>query len=435
MNLDTFYKNAIKSIKCTLDEDGFLIKNTANGFVREQYDKKQILLYDSSIRLTNVDDIILFNPLEEDSIKGINPSMAKYKANVEKNLAYSFNVVTELLAVLAVDLDLQKKASLELNKFMSDLNKHRKANMKEIVDENFVKTLKNINNTSYTKSVNNSAIFIKTEKGKVLDGEKYNKVGVLSFPIYEDLLENPKEIYDVELKRNKDANIYYSIVEFIVGKNDDDKLDIEKYTVGSNSLVSPTFIIIHKLYLKLAKRLNALLKSLSFVDEEKANSGIINIPLIIEDLAVIDSLAGELKMIPNFNNQNKAAPVSSVSRMEQPLMSTASTLPAYTSPTGRTSITLPHESNIRQSNRPLTAAEKLRKANNLPIENYEVNNSYNRNLIREPEVIRPVPGLRPAPGLRREPPMRAEPIERPRIPLPGDDRRSFSPFRRESFNY
>ena len=436
MILDEFYKLAIASVGYSLDEDNFLVKKTSNGTTREHYNKKQIMLYNSSTRLTSSDDIIIFNPLEEDSIKGINPSMVKYKALLEKQLSVSFNNTAELLAMLASDLELQKKASLELNRFISDLNKLRQPNMKEIVDEKFVKLLRNINDTSYTKSINNGSMYIKTEKGKVIDGEKFNKIGMLSLPIYEDLKENPKDIYDIEIKRNKDANIYYSIVEFIVGKNEDNELDIDKYTVGSNSMHSPTFVIIYKLYFKLAKRLNSLLKSLTFIDEDKVKSSLITLALTIEDLAEIDNLVGELKMIPNLSNQRQT---SSVSR--EPVGALTAAPQRYVSPSGRPGLVLPSdiEDNI-VPNRPLSAAERLRKANGLPISNNVP--SYPRETIREEQYSRQplhsrvAPGLRPAssdrvaPGLRR-----AAPVDRPRLELPGDDRRTYSPFRRENFNY
>lgn len=68
------------------------------------------MLYDGSTRLTSADEVIIFNPLEEDSIKGINPSMVKYKAIIDKRLSFSFNQTLELLATLAANIDLQKKA-------------------------------------------------------------------------------------------------------------------------------------------------------------------------------------------------------------------------------------------------------------------------------------------------------------------------------------
>lgn len=438
MILEDFYKFAIASVGYTLDEDNFIVKKTADGQTREMHNKKQIMLYDGSARLTSADDVIIFNPLEEDSIKGINPSMVKYKAIIDKRLSFSFNQTLELLATLAANIDLQKKASLELNRFMSELNKLRRPNMKEIVDENFVKLLKNINEQSYTKSSNNGSVFIKTDKGKVIDGEKYNKSGVVSFPIYEDLKENPKEIYDIEFKRNKDVNIYFSLVEFVVGTTDDDKLDIDKYTVGSNSMTSPTFIIIYKLYFKMARRLNSLLKSLEFIDDVKANKAIMKLTLTIEDLAEIDSFAGELKMIPNLNNQAVRQSQTVVSREPTSIISSMPIQTRYVAPSGRPGLALEYEEEV-STNRPLTAAEKLRRANGLPAAN--IQQAVSRPMVREEVYPRPrlVPAsemARVAPGLRREPPGRIPASNRrPGLELPGDNKRAFSPFTRERFNY
>lgn len=306
MKLLDFYVKAIKSIGLTLDDDNFICLEENGKLERVMHNKKQILLpTPENLRHIN-DNIIIFNPLEEDSIRGINPSMIKYKAAIDRRLAQSFNVISELVSVLGENLDIQKKATLELNKFLSSLSVLRKQNMKNnIVDEAFVNLVRKIVNTSLTKSAHSGSIFIKTDKGKVLDGEKFNKVASLALPIYEDLKENSESIFDIELKRKKDAGIYSIITEFIIGTKDDNTIDYEKYNVGSNHLESPTFIVVYKLYYKLAKRFNALLKSLSFVNKEIAEAAMINLELELDDLLEITNFAGELKLIPNLNTGSK----------------------------------------------------------------------------------------------------------------------------------
>jgi hypothetical protein len=185
--------------------------------------------------------------------------MVKYKALIERKLSVSFNVAQKLLAKLASDMKLQKDASLELNnKFIAKLNKVRKQNMKEIVTEDTIKLLNKIHEASYQKSSNQGMVAISVSKAKVIEGEKYNKVAVVQLPVYEDICNNPKYAYDIEIKRPADAGIFKVITEYIIGTDDEDKIDYSKFTVGSKSLESPTFISVYKLYYKLAERINKI---------------------------------------------------------------------------------------------------------------------------------------------------------------------------------
>lgn len=306
MNLIEFYKKAVHSVGLDLDSDNFLcVKNAEDKLERIMYSKKQIFLpTDENLKNIN-DNIIIFNPLEEDSIRGINPAMIKYKSIIDRRLSQTFNTIAELIAILAADVSMQKKASLELNKFISELNKLRKQNMKEIVDETYINLQRKIFNASLTKSANAGSIFIKTDKAKLIDGEKYNKIATLDLPIYDELKENKNTVYDIELKRGKDAGILFTITEFIIGKKDDDIIDTDKYIVGSNNLESPSFIVVYRMYYKLAKRFNALLKSLSFINKELTEKATLNLTLEPDDLAEINSFIGELKMIPNLNAGTK----------------------------------------------------------------------------------------------------------------------------------
>lgn len=303
MDLIEFYTKAIKSVGLTLDEDNFICLKENDKLERVMHNKKQIFMptYENLKKVN--DNIIIFNPLEEDSIRGINPSMVKYKSILDRRLAQSFNVVLELISMLGADLELQKKASLELNKFLSSLAVLRKQNMKNIVDDAFVSLVRKIIAISLTKSAHSGSVFIKTDKGKVIDGEKFNKVANLSLPIYEDLKENNEAIFEIELKRKKDAGIYSIITEFIIGtKDNSESIDYDKYAAGSNHLESPTFIVVYKLYYKLAKRFNSLLKSLSFINKDIATSAMINLELELDDLVEINNFIGELKLIPNLNS-------------------------------------------------------------------------------------------------------------------------------------
>ena len=326
MKLNDFYEKALSTLSLSVDDDGYVVIKDEESTNRVTVGKKFLVMATSNHVSTMDDNKVLFNPLQEDSIKGINPSMVKYKALIERKLSVSFNVAQKLLAKLASDMKLQKDASLELNnKFIAKLNKVRKQNMKEIVTEDTIKLLNKIHEASYQKSSNQGMVAISVSKAKVIEGEKYNKVAVVQLPVYEDVCNNPKYAYDIEIKRPADAGIFKVITEYIIGTDDEDKIDYSKFTVGSKSLESPTFISVYKLYYKLAERINKVLKQLSFIDKEICKESMLKLDLALDDLVHIEDFKSQLRLIPkisdnssvNIPSNTPAAPVAQQAPVNQ----------------------------------------------------------------------------------------------------------------------
>jgi len=299
MKLVDFYNKALISVGMQSTEEGNIVYTNDESKLVTASKKQMVMPIKQQINIIT-EDKILFNPLQEDMIKGMNLSTAKVKVSADRMLANAFNLVIESLALLAKDIELQNKANLELNKFTGELNKLRKQNMKEIVDAPFVTMISKVHSESIKKTSMFGSIAIKIDKNKAIEGEKFSKVGSLILPIYEDLLLDSTKIYDIELKRKKDADIYKTMVEFIIGKNDNDEVALSNYTTGSNSLSSPSFIVIYRVYFKLATRLNKLIDGLKFINEDIVKAKI-NLALSLDDLSLIPEFDSELRMIPNLN--------------------------------------------------------------------------------------------------------------------------------------
>lgn len=318
MKLVEFYEKALISVGMKATEEGNIVYTSDESKLVTANKKQLVMPIKQQINIIT-EDKVLFNPLQEDMIKGMNLSTAKVKVSADRMLANAFNLIVEALAVLAKDLDLQNKANLELNKFVGELNKLRKQNMKEIVDAPFISMISKVHAESIKKTSVFGSVAIKIDKNKSIEGEKFSKVASLMLPIYEDLLTDPNKIYDIELKRKKDADIYKTMVEFIIGKNENDEIATSKYITGSNSLSSPSFIVIYRLYFKLATRLNKLMDGLKFINEDIVDAKI-NLELSLDDLALIPEFDSELRMIPNMNKlqQMNSEPIRARETLIQP---------------------------------------------------------------------------------------------------------------------
>lgn len=347
MKLDEFYRKALETLSLDVDEAGYVTVKSGDETLRVTVGKKFLVMATSEHVSTMDDNKVLFNPLQEDSIKGINPSMVKYKSLVERQLSITFNTVAVLLAKLAADLKLQKDASLELSKFISELNKLRKQNMKEIVTEDTIKIFNKVFEASYSKASNAGMVAVSLARGKVIDGEKFNKVASLCLPLYEDLLENPKYAYDIEIKRPTDSGVLKTIIEYIVGVDDENKIDYSKFTIGSNSLESPTFISVYKTYVKLAQRLNKILKQLSFIDKPLCKAVTLKVDLAMDDLQHIESFKSQLRMIPKIND-NSSVTIPPITKG----------VPASSMPTQSAPANINHATRAPVSAAPLSAMQK-----------------------------------------------------------------------------
>ena len=65
-------------------------------------------------------------------------------------------------------------------------------------------------------------VAISVSKAKVIEGEKYNKVAVVQLPVYEDICNNPKYAYDIEIKiiaSGKKIDSIYSSLESLFPSN------------------------------------------------------------------------------------------------------------------------------------------------------------------------------------------------------------------------
>ena len=356
MLLNDFYNATLETLGLSMDEEGFVVQPDGEENARVLIGKRFLVMPTSEHVSTMTDEKVLFNPLQEDAIKGINPSMVKLEAMQERKLSIAFNTVQFLLAKLAADVKLQAKASLELNKFISELNVLRKAQMKEIVTENTLKLLNKIHTASYKKNSSAGSVAIKIDKSVVLDGEKFSKVASIVLPIYAEVLaamsstSDKKYIYDIDVTRPTDLGILKLTTEFIIGKDEEGK--VNTYKIGSNSTESPTFISVYKVYVKLSTRLNKLLASLSFIDKTICDAVKINHVLKVDDLVHIENFKSSLRLIPKIDLN------SSVSIPK--ITNTTTTMPGYASPTNvaAPATTYATRPAAPTTGRPMTAMER-----------------------------------------------------------------------------
>jgi len=306
MKLIEFYKRTLNTAGFVYDDEGFIKAPRANGKPIQVVDAGRPMVLPTNEHKSSLTEVIdgevtlvktLFNPLNEDAVKGESISLRKLKNAMEHKLNFSLAMTIELLLELGLSLEMQKKASLNLNKFIGSLNKARTNNVKDLIDEGSIDRWLKIYKASIKAGPTKGLIHTYLKRGGMLNGTKYNRLATASFPIYKmlDSVNKNTPLLGVKM-RGKDPKVLKLIFEYIFTGIEDNP---EKYAIGSMDDTSPGFISLTKLYLTIANRLNELLNDLKFMDEVVSTSAIIDVKITEDELDKLDIYKNELAAIPS----------------------------------------------------------------------------------------------------------------------------------------
>ena len=271
-----FYKKLLEMLDLAIDEKGqIFVKgsqltpltiNKVPVFLPTQENiRTAVTTENNKIKVVKV----LFNPINEDPIKGTSSSLTRLKEIIELKLLGVFYQIGESLLYLMSDTDRDVTTDIKLISFAALLGRYKSPGMKTPVDEktidNWVKLYAKILQDNYQTHAYDK-IFIKNG-GKIGD-VKYNKISILSFPFLEELIKiNPNKDKFLGMKiRKKDQHDFTSIYEFVYGESVE-KLD-EGFQFGSMNNVAPTFITLMEIYEFFFNKVKPIITSILKQDPE-----------------------------------------------------------------------------------------------------------------------------------------------------------------------
>lgn len=308
-NLNKFYKQVIENLGLYVDDDGFIYSSEEDKVMITNDGKPMVLptqehinsIYDKDDDGNLIVTKSLFNPLNEDVVKGDSPSLKKAKIFAERRLGHVFYLISKALLILAENKNLQRKTSLEINKFLASINEASGQNTKSIVDGKTIESWDKIYANSLKRNIGMFMIVVK-KQGKY-EGETYNRLGTLGSNLYDELCEIEKDgtAYDVKL-RHKEAVVFKLLFEYLLEDLDDNGT----VNVGSNDDVSPAFITLMSLYSKLRTRFNKITKQLKDVDKTLYDSCYVDNLVTLRELEDLDIYSSELATIPNETDLNRS---------------------------------------------------------------------------------------------------------------------------------
>lgn len=329
MSLNVFYSRIITNLGLYVDENGFIYSSNKENKVPITNDGKPLVLptndnlssifsKDENGELVTTKSI--FNPMNEDIIKGDSPSLKKMKTLAERRLGHLVALAGELLLTLASNKELQKKTSLQINKFLKRVQEANGQGIKQIVDEKTIDAWSKIYNKSLHKPQGMFSIYLK--KAGNIEGVKFTRLATLSSPVYDELLEVDSEgkVYDVTL-RKKDVTMFKIVFQYLIPEFESS----DTFSIGSNDLEHPGFLALLQVYLAVVKKTNMVFKALGSINQQVGDEGYIDDLITDEDLAGLKVYLPELKNIPNEHDLNRdrlktERQQANMSKLSQPIL-------------------------------------------------------------------------------------------------------------------
>lgn len=239
--------------------------------------KRLVLPTQEQLRAFDGNNQIVFHPLMENIIRGESKVITKLKESIDIRINMVLGIVVQnLLQILASPA---QHASLnpdqaELLTVINDCDE------KTVIE--FTKIM-----LSVFKQSNKRFFSVYLKRGGSIDNTKYSRLGIVLFPLYQELLDD-----NVALSRIKDKKAFKAIFEFVLPNIAKDNA----YSYGSDSRVAPFLDALLKSTANVASRLNDIIDL--YKDYIENYDQLIFNSDWFESFMNLDSLLPEIRRIP-----------------------------------------------------------------------------------------------------------------------------------------
>ena len=213
MDIIEIYKVILANAGMIADDEGFVSANLSED-LREPImigDRRLVLPTRNQLATTNIGSRVIFHPLHESLIRGESDVMTRTRelANARLNIAFSYFMLALLQLATSPTEHVHLKPDQTL--FMDCLQE-----IEEGITETFDKILKAMGVSQDGKCF--MRIFVK--RGGKIEGRSCQRLAVVSFPLYEELIKRPASgqpnmVYGVRVKKAERETLI-SLLEYMV---------------------------------------------------------------------------------------------------------------------------------------------------------------------------------------------------------------------------
>jgi len=273
----SFYVKLLEMLDLIVDDKGQIFMELDNAHMPIFINKVPMYL-PTAENIKTMFDIVdgksvkvkeIFNPLNENAFKGGNASFLKLKAIIDIKLLSVFYYLSEALLVRVSKSDVDE-TDMNVIKLQSLISR-QKTTSKHKVDQKTIDDWSAILNNIKQKYINKKYISLLLTKGAKIDDITYNRVGIITFPLGEELFKlkgKDKTILDVTL-RGKDVINFKTVYEFMFG---DENIINNGIQIGSLNKTAPSLHALLLVYNKVFNTLSPLLDTVKAFGLDEDNT-------------------------------------------------------------------------------------------------------------------------------------------------------------------
>ena len=327
-----FYRDVLDMAGLAVDNEDMVKTNLSEepmpAIIKVNGDSKRLILpTDKRLKSTDWNSCIAFHPLNENPF--LKQGESKVGEFIRRAIIYRVNIVAHCLMDNILELSIAPALHKKLNPAQLQLMTLTKDADQKTYD-NYVKIAEKL---GVTNTRDNFASLYSKKQG-VIDGVKYARVGVWSFPLYQALVKSTGDVFGVKV-RKKDLETYKALMEFIIPNIANEA----EYMVGSNNQMSPyTDSLLRstaKVVLQLNRVTDLLFKGKTFAPADQAeglhqyltfNTNWID---ITNDISQLEK---EVRMIPIQDNQVDTVPQAATPTQTNNVQATPAMQPVQAAP-------------------------------------------------------------------------------------------------------
>jgi hypothetical protein len=199
-----FYKSILNVGSMIADENGIISAAVGNATTPQNVGNKRLVL-PTREHMGKLDksDIIMFNPMQENIMRGESEVMAKFRSNANLKLNLSLQTILGHLLVIASSTGLHDKLSgdhFELISLLKD------------VDEKTIDAYKSLIKAMPLGNIEKCFVHIYIKKSAMINGKSHRRGAIVVFPLYEELCKNETGAYGVKM-RKRDHAAFKAVLE------------------------------------------------------------------------------------------------------------------------------------------------------------------------------------------------------------------------------
>lgn len=220
------YRSILSMGNLVADDEGY-ISMVLGGEKKPAIVKGKRLVLPTKKHLANPDwkERVAFHPMSENILRGESDVLEKFRAALNIRMNVTLAALSMELLTIAASPGTHAKLTPDQSEFLSKV---------KTPDEKTLDALKKVIGAMPLNQTTKAFVSIYLKRGGSVGGRKHSRVGVVTFPLYNELKKEGDDVYGVKM-RVKDRTALIQLLEYIIP--DIDKP--EAYNRGSDSQQAP----------------------------------------------------------------------------------------------------------------------------------------------------------------------------------------------------